>query len=144
MSVETNKAIVRRYVEEYWNQGKLDLADEILATDFVFYEQTNPEMRGTEAQNQFTTAYRAGFPDIHFTVEDVIAEGDRVVNRWSCVGTHQGELMGIPPTGKQVTTTGISIYRIAGSKIAEEWVNWSTLSMLQQIGVVPQMGESEE
>ena len=140
MSTEENKAIIRRHVDEFWNQGKLDVADELHATDYVFHDSTSPEMRGTEAYNQFAITYRTAFPDLHFTIEDLIAVGDQVVQRWSCTGTHQGDLMGIPPTGKQTRTTGISIFRIVGGKIAEEWVNWSTLSLMQQLGVIPPMG----
>jgi steroid delta-isomerase-like uncharacterized protein len=141
MSTEGNKALIRRHTEELWNQGKLDIAREIHASDIVFHDASSPELRGSEAYGQFVATYRTAFPDLHFTIEDMFAAGDKVAERWTCVGTHQGELMGIPPTGKQVTTTGIDIFRIADGKIAEEWVNWSTLAMLQQLGVIPPMGE---
>lgn len=139
MSVEENKALVRRHMEEYWNQGKLEIAAEIHAPDIVFHDPASPEINSSEAYNQFATMYHTAFPDIHFTIEDIVAAGDRVCTRWSCSGTHQGELMGIPATGKKTTTTGIDIYRIVGGKIAEEWVNWSTLGLLQQLGVIPPM-----
>ncbi|NOZ28128.1 MAG: hypothetical protein GXP39_08775 [Chloroflexi bacterium] len=134
---EVNKEIVRRHVEEYWNQGRLEVAKEIHAPDYTFHEQTNPPIRGRDAYDQFAIMYRTAFPDLHFTIEELIAKGDKVVERWSCTATHQGELMGIPPTGKRARTTGISIFRIADGKIAEEWTNWSALSLLQQLGVVP-------
>jgi len=140
MSAEENEAIVRRHMEEYWNQGNLDVSKDIHSPDHVFHEQNSEPLRGSEALGQFVTMYRAAFPDLHFTIEDLLAAGDRVAQRWSCTATHQGELMGIPPTGKKVRTTGITIFRIANGKIAEEWVNWSTLSLLQQLGAVPEMG----
>jgi len=140
MSTEANMAIVRRHTEEFWNQGTLDIADEIHTADYVFHDPSAPEIRSSEAYNQFVVMYRTAFPDIHFTIEDLFAVGDKVVSRWSCTGTHQGELMGIPPTGKSSTNTGIDIFRLSGSKIAEEWVHWSTLRMLQDLGVIPPMG----
>jgi steroid delta-isomerase-like uncharacterized protein len=144
MSAERNKTIVQRHMDEFWNEGKLEVADQIHASDYLFHEHVNPVISGAEAYNQFATMYRAAFPDLHFTIEDLITEGDKVTARWSCVGTHQGELMGIPPTGKKTKISGISIFLIAGAKIAKEWTNWSTLALLQQLGVVPPMGEGKE
>ena len=143
MSAEENKAITRRIFEETWNQGKLDVVDEILATDFVLHDPVMPEdIHGPEGFKQFVTMYRTAFPDIHFTIEDQIAAGDKVVTRWSGTGTHQGELMGIAPTGvRGPGVTGITIDRIAGGKTVETWNAWDALGMLQQIGVVPPIGE---
>jgi len=140
MSVKENIALVRRHTKEFWNKGNLDISGELHASDIVFHDALSPELCGAEAYKQFVTTYRTAFPDLHFTTEDMIAAGDRVVTRWTCVGTHQGELMGIPPTGKHSTTTGIDIFRIVDGKIAEQWVNWSTLAMLQQLGVIPPPG----
>jgi steroid delta-isomerase-like uncharacterized protein len=140
MSLEENKALVRRHSEVFWNEGRLDIADDVHTADIVFHDPASPEVRGSAAYNQFATMYRTAFPDLKFTIEELIAEGDLVVERWSAEGTHQGELMGVAPTGKKVTNTGISIFRIAGSKIAEEWVQWTTLGMMQQLGVIPPMG----
>jgi steroid delta-isomerase-like uncharacterized protein len=140
MSVEENIALVRRHTEEFWNKGNLGISDQIHTSDYVFHDALSPELRGIKAYEQFVTMYRAAFPDLHFTEVDVIAAGDKVASRWTCVGTHQGELMGIPPTGKQTTTTGIDIFRIVDGKIAEEWVNWSTMALMQQLGVIPPMG----
>jgi predicted ester cyclase len=84
--------------------------------------------------------YRTAFPDLQIPIEDVIAEGDRVVTRWTTRGTHQGELMGAAPTGNQLTVTGILIDRVSGGKIEEEWVDYDTLHLMQQIGAVPQPG----
>ena len=144
MSTEENRALVNRHTEEFWNQGKLDIAAEIHAADFSFHPPSLPEMRGIEAYNQFATMYRTAYPDLRFTTEDLIAEGDKVVERWTSLGTHRGELMGIPPTGKQIRSTGISIFRVSGGKLTEQWVRWDMLGMLQQLGVIPPMGGGEE
>jgi steroid delta-isomerase-like uncharacterized protein len=125
---EENKAIVIRYVEEAWNQQNLELLAELLNPDVV-----DGSLVGIEAQKQFMTAYFTGFPDIHLTVEDLIAEGDKVVHRWLSSGTHQGELMGIPASGNYVTSSGITIYRLADGKIVEFWWAWDALGMMQQI-----------
>jgi steroid delta-isomerase-like uncharacterized protein len=144
MSVEENMAIAQRHSEVYWNEGRLDLASELHANDIVFHDADSPPLRGTEAYDQFAIMYRTAFPDLHFTTEEMLGAGDLVATRWTCTATHQGELMGIPPTGKQITITGIDIFRVVDGKIVEEWVNWSTLSMLQQLGVIPPLGEGGE
>jgi steroid delta-isomerase-like uncharacterized protein len=141
MSAEVNKAIVRREVEEIFSRGNLDAADEIYAPDYVGHEPTTPEdIRGLEGAKQYAAVYREAFPDLQVTVEDQIAEGDRVATRFTARGTHQGELEGIAPTGNRVEITGIVISRVADGKIAEDWTNFDALGMLQQIGAVPQPG----
>lgn len=140
MSTEDNKALDRRGFEEVWNQGNLAVIDELSAENVVTHNPPGPPMQGTEAFKQFIQMYRSAFPDTQMTVEDQIAEGDKVVTRWTARGTHQGELMGIPATGKQVTVTGISVSRWANGKTVESWSNFDTLGMLQQLGVVPSMG----
>ena len=142
--VEENKALVRREIEEVWNQGKLDLIDEIFAADFVCHIAGSPDIQGPEGEKQFASMFRTAFPDIKFTIEDQIAEGDKVVNRWTYTATHKGELMGISPTGVQVTVTGITIGRYAGGKVLEIWVNSDALGLMQQLGVVPPMGQGKE
>jgi len=137
---EKNKALARRDYQEVWNQGKLDAVDEIFAADYVSHWAGSPDIHGTQSYKQSVTSYRTAFPDVQFTVEDQIAEGDKVVTRWTSTGTHKGELMGIPPTGVQVTLTGISISRLSDDKVVEDWVNWDMLGMLQQLGVIPPMG----
>lgn len=139
MQPEENKAITRRFLEEIFTGGNLELVDELFAPSFVLHDPSVPqEVRGIEALKQYITMYRTAYPDTRFTVEDQIAEGDRVVTRWTGQGTHQGELMGIPPTGKRVTVTGIELDRISGGKIEESWVNYDALGMMQQLGVVPE------
>lgn len=140
MSTEENKAILRRCFEEGWNQGNLAIFDELIATDFLYHA---PETRGLEAFKQLTTAEMAAFPDLQITIEDMIAEGDKVVVRYTFRGTQEGETQGIPPTGKHVTVTGICICRCAGGQIVEEWENWDDLGLLQQLGAIPPLGEGE-
>jgi steroid delta-isomerase-like uncharacterized protein len=134
---EENKALIQRFVEEAFNEGNLDVADEVYAPGFVSHESAGPVERGPEYVKQFVGTYRGAFPDGRTTVEDVIAEGDRVAYRWSFRGTHRGELMGIPPTGEEVTITGITVDRISGGKIEEEWNNFDQLGVLRQLGVFP-------
>jgi predicted ester cyclase len=133
VSVEENKAVVRREQEELWNHtGNLDAAEEIFAPDYV------------EAAKQEAADFRRGFPDVRSTIEDLVAEGDKVAARWMARATHQGEYMGIPPTGKEVEFTGISVYRIEGGKIAESWTVEDEFGLMRQIGAVPEPGQSEE
>lgn len=140
MSAEQNKSIVRRWVEGGWNQGNLALVGELYATDYMIHDPMTPGFPGSHAAfKQFVTNLRTGFPDIHVIVEDMMAEGDKVAWRWVITGTHTGNLMGIPPTGKSVRITGIVLSRFAKGKWAEDYVNWDTLGMLQQLGVVPVM-----
>jgi len=132
-----NKEIVRRLNEEPWS-GTSAAIDELASPDYVGYDPAQPEpTRGPQGLKEFTQEYLTAFPDGQVTVDQQIAEGDYVATRWTGRGTHQGELMGIAPTGKQVTVTGITISRVANGKVAEEWSNWDTLGMLQQVGAVP-------
>jgi steroid delta-isomerase-like uncharacterized protein len=139
---EENKALVRRYFEEIWDKGNLDLIDELFTTDFVRHgpTATEGEVRGPEGFKGLVSTYRTALPDLRVPIEDLIAEGDRVVTRWTARGTHQGELMGNAPTGNQASVSGILIDRISGGKIEEEWVDYDTLHLMQQIGAVPQPG----
>ncbi len=121
MSAEENKAVVRRSVEEGWNSGDVANVDQFYAADYVHHESAQPHIRDIEALKQSLLPMAAAFPDIQTTIEDLIAEGDKVVKRYTIRGTHRGEFQGIPPTGKQVTITGITIYRLAGGKIVEGW-----------------------
>lgn len=137
MTTENNKAIARMLTEEVFNRGNLAVADKIIAQDFVHHDPNTKEFRsGPEGFKHFLARYRNAFPDLHITIEQQIAEGDLVVDRWTGRGTHSGELMGIPPTGKEVTLCGISIHRIVGGKITETWNNYDALTMLEQLGVL--------
>ena len=135
MSTEHNKANDRRFYEA-WSQGNLAALDEVCAQDYVLHD---PSMliQGLESMKQFVSMYLAAFPDGHFTIEDQVAEGDKIVTRWTFRGTHKGELQGILPTGKQVVVTGISMDRVADGKAVEAWSNFDALGMLQQLGVLP-------
>jgi steroid delta-isomerase-like uncharacterized protein len=139
VSTEENKALVRRWFLETWNDGKLDLADELIAPDYDAHPtRTDVDFgRGPAGQKQFITMYRSAFPDVHMEIEDMVAEGDRVAVRWRGTGTHQGELMGIPPSGKKATVTGMFINRVVDGKIVEGWANFDALGMMMQIGAVP-------
>jgi steroid delta-isomerase-like uncharacterized protein len=136
---DENKALVRRYFEEIWEKGNLGAADELFATDFVRHGPAATEgvVRGLEGFKHLVTLYRTAFPDFRVPIEEVVAEGDRVVARWTAHGTHQGELMGNAPSGNRVTVTGILIDRVSGGKIEEEWADYDTLHLMQQIGAVP-------
>jgi steroid delta-isomerase-like uncharacterized protein len=138
MSTEENKALVRRGFDTL-NERNWTAFYELIASDMVLHEASTT-MQGLEAYQQFLLENYTAFPDLQFTVEDLIAEGDRVVARYTGQGTHQGEFMGIPPTGKQVTVTNILITRIANGKAVEQWHNFDALGMLQQLGVIPSMG----
>jgi len=139
MSTEENKALMRRLYEEVWNQGNMATVDVLLAADSVLHDPAHL-VRGPEGFKAYVSAFRAAFPDLHATVEDQIAEGDRAAMRFSVIATHKGEFQGIPPTGKQITLSGINIQRIVDGKIVENWVNLDALGMLQQLGVLPPMG----
>ena len=138
MSTEDNKAHVRRGFEAV-NQKNLAVFDELLIPDVVFHNASTT-MEGLEAYKQFLSMYITAFPDLHFTVEDMIAEGDTVLARFTTRGTHQGNLMGIPPTGKQMSGTGMFIDRIVNGKGVEQWFNTDDLGLMQQLGVIPTMG----
>ncbi len=145
MSAEENKALVRRYAEEILNQKNLDLFDEIFAPDFVQYAAEPNQVSGVEDLKQFFVMMRSGFPDFQVTVEDLFAaEGDKVVLRFTFRGIHQGEFIGVSPTGNQVTMAGIDIFRIADGKIVELWNQEDVLGMMQQMGAIPEPGQSEE
>jgi steroid delta-isomerase-like uncharacterized protein len=132
---EENKAIFRRYVEEVGNEGNLDLVDEIFS-DYVSHQPDGSVLeRGPEDVKQFMGEFRSAFPDFHTTIEDQIAEGDRVATRWTMRGTHEGEFRGISPTGKQIAVTGIGIFRFSDGKVVESWDNFDQLGMMQQLGV---------
>jgi steroid delta-isomerase-like uncharacterized protein len=135
-----NKALAKRLIDEAFNAGRLEVVDEVFSNDFVGHDPALPQdMRGPAAAKELIAGYRAAFPDIRLTIEDQIAEGDRVVTRWRGTGTHRGELFGIAPTGKQATVDGITIDRIVNGRIAESWDNWDTLGLMQQLGAVPAM-----
>ena len=144
MSTEENKAVVRRFYEVH-NKGKEALMaalEELYAPDYVLHGTglfSDMDLAGLKQQ---CTAWWTVFPDWHYTLEDLIAEGDKVVSRLTIRGTHRGEFMGIPPTGKQASLTGIEIDRIEDDKFVETWANTDVLGFLQQLGAIPQMAQA--
>ena len=138
MSAEESKALFRRYVEEGWGKGNVEVADEVFANRYVSHQPDGTEeQRGPEDVKRFLRQYREAFPDLQISIEDQIAEGDKVVTRWSSRGTHRGEFRGIAPTANEVRLTGIGIFRFSEGKVVESWDNFDQLGMLQQLGAIP-------
>jgi steroid delta-isomerase-like uncharacterized protein len=133
---EENKAVVRRWVEAF-NEGNLDAVDELLTDSYVRHDPNSPEVRGPEEERHLIAMYRSAFPDLRFTIEDMMAEDDRVATRLGISATHKGELLGIPPTENRLSFTAMELYRLREGKIDEQWVNVDTLGMMQQIGAIP-------
>jgi predicted ester cyclase len=136
MSIEENKAIVRRYWYELWNEKKGHVMDEIASSDLVLHFPKGQAHQPPSLKKWFETALVA-FPNVHFTLHDEIAEGDKVVSRWSYVATNTGEFLGRPATQRQVTDLGIDIFRIQNGKIVEMWVAQDSLGLLHELGVLP-------
>ena len=136
VSLEAHRRVVQRQVDEVWNAGNLAVLDELMAPDFVSHRTSPgipPDRKGFA---QIVSMHRKAFSDLRVTVEDMVADGDKVANRWSWTGTHDGVFMGIQPTGKRVTQTGISIHRFEGGKIVEQWHEMDTVGVLQQLGAM--------
>lgn len=133
---EANKAIVQQFVDEFWNKGDLTTAEKFLAADSFRHDPATPDVgRGPEGEKQPAVIYRGAFPDLHLTLEDMLADGEKVVLRWTARGTHKGDLRGAAPTGRRFEVSGITILRLSGGKIAEAWVNWDALGLMRQLGV---------
>jgi len=139
MSLEANKAIVIQLYEEVFNKGDLDLADRLIAPNAVNHDPQLPPglPGGSQGLKAVVTMLRSAFPDDHHTIEDLVAEGDKVVVRLTHSGTHQGSFLGLAPTGKHITNTSIHIFRMASGKIVEAWANRDDLGVLQQLGAIP-------
>lgn len=136
---EENKAAARRVVEEGFNQGNLAVIEEVVGEDFVGHDPVDPEDTvGIEGIKTRVEIYRGAFPDLTISIEEIVAEGDLVATRWIARGTHEGELMGISPTGKATEGHGMTIDRFEGGKLVESWDNWNALGLLQQIGALPE------
>jgi steroid delta-isomerase-like uncharacterized protein len=134
---EANKALTQRWTEEIWNKGNLATVEDLVAADVIFHMGSDPDLKGHAGLRDFAGALRAAFPDGRFTNEEQIAEGDKVVQRWSFKGTHKGEFFGVPATGKPVSFTGTTTLRIAGGKVVEHWAHWDVLGWLRQVGRMP-------
>jgi steroid delta-isomerase-like uncharacterized protein len=141
---EGNEELAHRFHMDIFQEGNLDAADEILSSDFLYHGALGPgeDQRGPEPTKQVASGVIAAFPDRRITHEDTVAEGDKVLIRWTLSGTQEGELLGIPPTGRPVTLTGFDLFRIEGGKIAEMWQEADRLGMMQQLGVIPEQGQA--
>ena len=139
MSTEANKTIVMQLYEEVFNKGDLDLADKLIAPNVVNHDPQLPPgvPSGPQGLKAVVTMLRSAFPDDHHTIEDLIAEGDKVVVRLTHSGTHQGSFLGLPPTGKHISQTSIHIFRFADGKLVEAWANRDDLGLMQQLGTIP-------
>ena len=138
MSIEANKAVIQRLFEEVFNQGKIEVLDDIVAEHVLHHDATSPEPKHESSVSfkQVTHLFQAAFPDANIPLFDLIAEGDRVVARWGLRGTHQGTFMDVPPTDKPVSVNGIIIYRLVDQKIVEYWEAFDTRWVLQQLGTI--------
>jgi steroid delta-isomerase-like uncharacterized protein len=144
--MESAKHIIRRFVDELWNARRLDVADQIFTEDCVTHQlrsgvAAEPVPRGPQAMKEHVSGWLASLPDLRFTIEQIIAEGDRVVSQLVMEGTHQGEWVGIAPTNKKVQIRMITIHRIANGKIAEDWVLVESLGFFRQLGMIPDTAE---
>jgi len=144
MSAEASKAVVQRFNElfgECWRTGEVDILDEVLAPDFVYHSPGAPP--GLAGFKQSLLMLSAGLHDLRYTVEDLFAEGDKVADRMTWQATHQGELMGIAPSGNTVRGEEMHISRIAEGKIVEHWGQGDNLGLMQQLGAIPPPGQGE-
>jgi steroid delta-isomerase-like uncharacterized protein len=140
MSIENNKALARRIAEEIINKKNLSVVNELIDGNCIIHT-TMGDFKGPEGFKQFLTTYFTAFPDIRQIIEEEIAEGDKVMFRQTYIGTHQGSLMGIPPTGKRINIQQMVINRFANGKIVESWTLADLLGMMQQLGLIPPMGQ---
>jgi steroid delta-isomerase-like uncharacterized protein len=140
MANEQNEAVARRGFEPF-NTGDTSIADEIVAEGAVSHDPAMPEeLTGPDALKRAVEIYRGAFPDLHISIDEMFSDGDLVCTRWTSEGTNDGELMGMPPTGKHATSTGISIDKVQDGKIVESWVQWDNLGLMQQLGVGETVG----
>ena len=143
MSDDANREFIERYFDEVTNKGDLDLADELFAPDYIHHDPANPDPKGVvgvEDVKRHLKELIDAFPDMQFTVDDVISQGDDVVARWTATLTHTGDYFGIPPTNKSATITGMNTWRLEDGVAVEGWVNRDDLQLLQQLGVIPTPG----
>jgi steroid delta-isomerase-like uncharacterized protein len=136
-SLEQNKALMRKYIEEAWNKGDLDFIDKNFSADFVNHGTFPGQSTDRDGVKWVISNIRNAIPNVHFTIEDMIAEGDKVVTRWLAKGTHKGDFMGTKPTGNKISVSATVIDRIKDGKVIEHWANRDDLSFLQQVGLIP-------
>jgi steroid delta-isomerase-like uncharacterized protein len=136
-TTEDNKAVVSRFVEEVINQNRIDRADDLVVEDFVELDPLPSQRQGREGLKEVVGMIRAAFPDIHWVVEEMVAEGETVASRFTWSGTHRGEFLGVPATGRRVVVKGMVIDELAGGKMSKSRILMDSLGMMQQLGVVP-------
>ena len=136
MPESENKAVVQRFIDEVLNQGKLETADEIVAEDFVELDPLPGQRQGRGGLEEIVGMLRTAFPDMHWSIDETIAAGEKVVTRFTWTGTHKGEFLGIPATGRPVSVKGVVIDRIVGGKMTDSRILMDNLGMMQQLGVI--------
>lgn len=141
MAMEDNKTVMCRIVDEVWDKGEPEVIDELFAPDFVDHNP-GPYGSGREALKKFVTMFRTAFPDLHTTELDLIAEGDKVAARYTAIGTQEGDFMGVPPTGKQVTMSGVIFAKFANGKVVETWDFFDMIKFMEQLGIAPAMASA--
>ena len=144
MSTEENKAIVRRMTEEFYNQGNVESAERFFADSYVHHDPASAQVRDRDGLKQVLRAFLAGCPDLHITIDQLLAEGDTVTKRWSYHATHTGDLAGLPPTLKRITMSGLELFRLSDGKIVECWLGYDNLSLMQQLGVIPTVEQAQQ
>jgi predicted ester cyclase len=132
---------MRQGIDEIWDKGNLRIIDEECSPDFVLHDVVSGHV-DREGFKQHVRTFRGAFPDLHCRLDDVIVSGDFVTIRWICEGTHRGDLLGMAPTGRSISTTGLMLIRLAGEKLREMWSHWDVLGLMRQLGAAPLMGES--
>lgn len=142
MSIEQNKATARRFFEEAYNTGNVDILDEIIAADYLDHDPSDATpLMGVEGVKQLIQGFREAFADLQFTVEAQLAESDLVATRWTASATNTGPFMDMPASGKKINISGLNLARFVDGKEAETWNNWDTLGMMQQLGIIPTLGQ---
>ena len=139
-----NKALIRRLYEEVWNKRRLELVDEIISPSHALHDPNLTDSSvGPDAYRRQVSRFISGIPDLHFTIEDIVDEKEKLAVAWTISGTHTGEFMGIPATNKKVYVEGITINHIVDGKIMDSYISWDTFGMMQQLGAVPALGQTK-
>jgi steroid delta-isomerase-like uncharacterized protein len=137
-------SISRRLIEEVWNNRRLDVVNDLIASNYVSHDPNTPDFgKGPEAYKRLVSLYTTAFPDLRITIEDTVSEEYKVVISWNASGTHKGDLQGTRPTNKKISVEGITISRHANGKLLESRVSWDALGMMQQLGIVPALGQAK-
>ena len=139
-----NRHLVQRLFNDLFNKGNLAVADEIIAANHINHDPATPDLgKGPDGEKQLVTLYRTAFPDLHFTIDQIIDADDFVTTRYTATGTHKAELRGVAATNKTVKVEGMAVYRVSRGRIAESWVNWDALGLMRQLGQVPSLEKAK-